>query len=121
LREIAAKAEAPVNASTSCQTNIEIVFTTAPQALLDQVRKSHPVYLGYHYNDTQAEQLAKVTHPIQAWYTTATVDLRGKPLIDVGGAGYCTTVCVPGDLSASSDTVSATRLGDSHRSALYHV
>ena len=51
---------APSNANSSCRPNIEIVFTTTPQALLDGIHKKHQVYLGYHDNSTQADNLAKV-------------------------------------------------------------
>ena len=87
LRDVAASVGAPVNADPACKPNIEAIFTTAPQALLDNVRKSAEVYLGYHDNAGQAEKLAAVTHPIQAWYTTATEDLRGNPQVDSGKGG----------------------------------
>ena len=38
----------------SCKPNIEVVFTTTPQALLDNIRKGEPVFLGYHDNGSQA-------------------------------------------------------------------
>ena len=87
LRDVAASVGAPVNADPACKANIEVVFTTAPQTLLDNVRKNGEVYLGYHDTAAQAEKLATVTHPIQAWYTTATADLRGRPQIDSGKGG----------------------------------
>ena len=62
-----------------CKTNIEIVFTTTPQALIDKARQEHPVFLGYHFVSATTD---KVTRPIQAWYTTATIDLTGEPQVD---------------------------------------
>lgn len=87
LREVAASVGAPVDADPACKANVEVVFTTQPQALLDNVRKNGEVYLGYHDTAAQGEKLATVTHPIQAWYTTATDDLRGRPQIDSGKGG----------------------------------
>ena len=82
VKAIAAAAGAPVSDSASCKPNIEIVFTATPQALLDNVRKNDPDYLGYTETSSLREKLATVTHPIQAWYETETVDLRGMRRVD---------------------------------------
>jgi len=57
---------------------------TTPQALLDNVRKNDPVYLGYATSSAQQDALATVTRPIQAWYTTETVGLDGRRRMDSG-------------------------------------
>ena len=54
-----------------CHSNIQIVFTDQPQALLDRVAKVSEQYLGFHY-PADLKKLKTVTHPIQAWYATAT-------------------------------------------------
>jgi hypothetical protein len=69
IREVAKAVGAPVNPDPACRPNIEVVFTTTPQALLDNIRKTDPVYLGFHYTHAEADALATVTHPVQAWYT----------------------------------------------------
>jgi len=84
LQAIAAAAGAPVNASQACTANIQIIFTTTPQQLLDQVRKDDPDYLGYATTSDQREKLATVTRPVQAWYTTETIDLDGMHRMDSG-------------------------------------
>ena len=66
----------------SCRPNIEIVFTTTPQAMADELRKNHKVYLGYAEGPGRADRLAVVSHPIQAWYLTATKDLAGHVEVD---------------------------------------
>ena len=125
LKTVAAQVGAPVNDRAGCKPNVEIVFTTAPQALLDNVRRRQVDYLGYHDNSSQADELAKVRHPIQAWYTTATRDLRGRPMIDsaaVQGVGEQSNI--EGDASNmvfASSAVTGSRLGDGRRSGLYHV
>lgn len=81
VRTVAAAAGARVEPE-GCRANISIVFTTTPQALVDALRAKDPVMLGYYDNSEQADRLAKVNHPIQAWYVTKTVDLRGKWSID---------------------------------------
>ncbi|HEY2356627.1 MAG TPA: hypothetical protein VGH86_04200, partial [Phenylobacterium sp.] len=97
VRAVSASVGAPVekrpNRNFPCKTNLLIVFTTAPQALMDDVRKRHSQMLGFHYT-AQAERLATVTHPIQAWYITGTKPEGGNVEVDdqfyrmpSGGAG----------------------------------
>jgi hypothetical protein len=87
LKAIAAEVGAPVNPNASCRTNVEIIFTPAPQALLDNVRKNQEDYLGYHANAAQAARLAKITHTIQAWYATGTIDSNGSVQADLKRRG----------------------------------
>jgi hypothetical protein len=82
LRAIARNAGAPVDADAKCRHNIEIVFTTKPQAVADDLRKNHYPFLGYFDNFGQADDLARVTHDIQAWYLTATVGRGGLLRVD---------------------------------------
>ena len=84
IKYVALAAGAPVNTAADCRPNIEIVFTTTPQALLDTVRKDHQSYLGYFTSLDQADALAKVTKPIQAWYATETTDVKGRTYLDSG-------------------------------------
>jgi hypothetical protein len=82
VKDVAAQVGAPVNDRDDCKPNIEIVFTTTPQALLETVTVKYPELLGYHDNSAQAAELAAVTRPIQSWYATATKDLHGQPQLD---------------------------------------
>lgn len=122
LKEIAVRVGAPVNDGTDCKPNIEIVFTTTPQELMDWVREKHPDFLGYHDNGMQAERLASVTHPIQAWYTTATRDFKGQVQVDAknvaGGGVQVGNAYLP---DAKAYAVSGSRLGDGLSSGFHHV
>ncbi len=82
VRDVATAAGAPVNADESCKANIDIVFTTKPQGLLDSIRVKDPFLLGYFDSSTQADEMAKVSRTIQAWHATQTVDARGHALVD---------------------------------------
>jgi hypothetical protein len=132
LRTVAAQVGAPVNTDSGCKPNVEIVFTTRPQALADGLRKDHEIYLGYADNKDQLAKLAVVSHPIQAWYATQTRDLRGMAEIDnpkssgvelqiveldVPGAPVV-TMTMP---HAHARNVTGSRLGDGLRSSFYHV
>ena len=139
IREIAETIGARVDEDEKCTPNIEIVFTTAPQGLLDSVRKEHPSYLGYYDNQSQADKLATVTYPIQSWYTTATGDLTGEPQVDGGkkqGVEFqatSMTVTAPGGLglapsmqtfsmpSATARSTTGSRNSDGLSSEFFHV
>jgi hypothetical protein len=130
VKDIAAKVGAPVNDKESCEHNIAVVFTTKPQALLDKIRKSQSWFLGYSDNSAQTEKLATVTHPIQAWYMTATKDLQGQTSVD-GAKGGDLEFWVPDPVfpnqhilirtQAHSQNVTGSRLGDGLHSTFYDV
>jgi hypothetical protein len=141
VREIAAQVGALVNDRDNCKPNIEIIFTTTPQALLDNVQVMYPFVLGYHDNSAQAAQLAKVIWPIQSWYSTATDDLRGNVVIDMArrkgmpmtldmptvaaGAGGIQTIVSPTVTMNIPDAqithVTGGRFGDGVSSDFHHV
>jgi hypothetical protein len=128
VRQVASQVGAPV-AAAGCKSNIDIVFTLHPQVLLDGIRKKNHVLLGYH-DAAEEERLATVTHPVQAWYTTQTVDLRGSTIIDDklrnNGGFYIDSpmgaqyppIFVP---AASALHVTGMRLVDGLSSELFHV
>ena len=87
IRDVASAVGAPVNADPGCRPNIEVVFTTTPQDLMDSVRKKQPLFVGYFQSLAEADRLAKVTHPVQAWYSTQTVDFYKNKVIDTGRCG----------------------------------
>ena len=78
IMAVAATIGAPVTADSSCTGNIEIMFTDAPQKLLDEVRDHQPYLVGYSRSPEQAGRLATVSHPIQAWYATQWEDNNGR-------------------------------------------
>lgn len=128
---VAEQVGARANTRPGCKPNIRIVFTTTPQDLLDNVRKKQPAYLGYADNSSQLDALAKVTRPIQAWYLTASRDLRGNVSIDgarTTGVTMRIQIPPPPDNafveftpSGSAGSVTGSRLGDGMRSSFYQV
>src|SRR5258706_12602498 len=131
LKEVAAQVGAPVNASTNCRPNIEILFTTTPQALMDNVRNKRPIFLGYYDSQDQKKQLAIVTHFIQSWYITGTRDVQGGFQLDgarpaglINEMEFPCDICPAGKIILHPDrvmTVTGNRLGDGLRSELYNV
>ena len=116
VKKVAADVGAPVNPDPNCDSNIDIVFTTTPQALMDGIRQKNPVYLGYYDSSSQADAMAKVVHPIQSWYTTETRDVLGKPIIDSRNTRTTSTAIGSGSVSSTGS-----HLNDGLRSAFYHA
>lgn len=77
IRTVAKTVGAPVSGSDSCRTNVEIIVTPQPQALLDAVRQKRSGVLGYSSGPAETARLAVMSRPIQAWYVTETEDYAG--------------------------------------------
>jgi len=79
----------PLDSHEPCRPNVAVLATPEPQKLLDFIRQKRVALLGFHYRP-QAERLATVTLPIQAWYSTATEDFWGLIEADLpnGDLGY---------------------------------
>ncbi|MEO8300756.1 MAG: hypothetical protein ABI608_03115, partial [Rhizomicrobium sp.] len=107
VRDLAAQVGAPVNPDENCRSNIEVIFTTKPQDLLNTIREKQPVMLGYFSSSSQGDELAKVNHDIQSWHATQTVDLRGTKLIDSRNPGQGNNTMAVGTTSSSG-----MRIGD---------
>jgi len=82
VKTIALAAGARINPDATCKPNIEIVFTTTPQALLDNVRQHATDYLGYAESNAELQKLATVTRPIEVRYTTETQYNNGMREVD---------------------------------------
>lgn len=128
VREVAAQAKAPVNADAKCRPNVTIVFTTQPQKLMDNIRRTSPMFLGYYDTSAQADALAQVKRPIQAWYVTQSRDVRGVPRIDSRNA--CVEIEVPNPFApdtpirlpcANAVNSAGSRLGDGVTGDFFHV
>ena len=129
LQAVASAAGAPV-AKQGCRINIDIVFTKNPQALLNGVRDTKPVYLGYH-DVAQEERLATVSHAVQAWYMTQTVDSHGGIYMDDKLHPEGISIDSGGTTSHGGNTFqfpnahvenwNGSRLGDGRRSELMHA
>lgn len=76
IRSIAVQIGAKVK-EAPCKPNIIIAFTTQPQAMLDAAKLKDPDILG---PDGPHNNVVK--YPIQAWYSTATMDIRGMLIPD---------------------------------------
>ena len=140
VKDVAVQAGVRVSDNPACHANIVIAFTSTPQALLDNIRKEHKDWLGYQSSAEELDRLAPVTRPVQAWYSTATVDLNGRRQIDsaqITGRGLkivvpCSVMWQgygprPGDLctfwlpNAIKAEVKGSRIADGLRATFDHV
>ena len=81
ITEIAASIGAPTAKDSNCNPNVEILFTSEPQAVLDYIAKNNEDMLGYHYKG-QLKKLATFNHLVQTWYATASRNGEGIALLD---------------------------------------
>jgi hypothetical protein len=82
--KVAMMAGAPLEKRDPCRPNLVVLATDQPQALMDVIREKHSSLLGFHYR-SQAETLATMRLPIQAWYSTVTEDWWGMIKSDTQG------------------------------------
>jgi hypothetical protein len=122
VKDVAARVGAPVNPTPSCTPNIEVVFTTTAQDLLDNIRAHNADYLGYAESSARRKELAAVTRPVQAWYLTEIKDLTGMTKVDTGQRN-------PGGIHFGDNyfpyaifaRISGNRTGNGVRSAFHHI
>lgn len=82
VRDAAKLVGARTDADEQCRGNIQIVFTTRPQELLDNIRRKHTGNLGYYDTAEQANEMTVLKRPVHAYYATQTADLRGNRQLD---------------------------------------
>lgn len=82
IREVAAQAEAPLDARDPCTPNALIFFTVHPQQLLDALGDADPMRI--YGNNTNR---ALITQPIQSWYTILARNWNGQVGVDAA-CGY---------------------------------
>jgi hypothetical protein len=71
VKAVARQVGAAVDRSAKCRANVEIVFSAAPQALINEMYRRHPLVVGYHHQ-SDAKALLAFDQPIKSWYVTAT-------------------------------------------------
>ncbi len=79
---LAGEVSAPLSKSENCVPNIQVIFTSEPQRLLNSIARKREVLLGYHYQ-SQYQRLTTFSRPVQSWYVTRTRDTTGKGSFDI--------------------------------------
>jgi len=102
-----AQAQGLPAAPAGCKANVEIVFTDQPQSTMDLIAQRQEPLLGY-YHHGRVGQLKTVTHPIQAWYITATRSEASN--IDAAGRNGAPSTAVTGSPSEGFSGAPASRV-----------
>lgn len=135
IRAVAASVGAPVEPDMKCRANVEILFTTDPQAAIDDIAKRAPRLLGNFYR-SELKSAEAVTHPIQGWYVTATEGMYGTRMIDdsaritvlwgndIGHVVGSVPACQPGSRlhnECNSEIVNVILIADTRKVAGYTI
>ena len=135
IRAVALSVGAPVQSQAKCRVNVEILFTTEPQAAIDDIANASPMLLGNHYK-SQLKTLEAVNHPIQGWYVTATRGAYGARLRDddtrinvmwgndIGNVVGTVPACLPGsrlETECKSEIINVILIADTRKVAGYTV
>jgi hypothetical protein len=73
---LARQVGASVDEAANCKTNVEVLFSTRPQAQLDNVAQKREFLLGFFYR-AQYKATKTFSRPIQSWYLTRNVGTDG--------------------------------------------
>jgi hypothetical protein len=79
---VAGQVRAPVDPSPTCTPNVNVVFTPAPQAQLNDIAKRRDILFGFHFL-AEMKKLSTFSRPVQAWYVTRVTDTTGKSSLEV--------------------------------------
>lgn len=93
-------------APKGCTPDIEVKASAQPQGFLDQVAATHEDMLGY-WHRRDRDTLKAVTHPIQAWYRTATIGNGGT-----AGAAFAVADTSPGSAGTPAGTIGRQATGE---------
>ena len=85
LLEVADEVGVPKPRPGDCKhSNVLVVFTTAADRFMIDIREHHPLLLGYHF-PSDTKKLAAFEPPLKAWRITATNGLIDNPEIPAHG------------------------------------
>lgn len=119
--ELARAVNAPIDPSASCSPNVDVIFSSEPQAQLSDIAKRRDVLFGY-YLHSEIKKLTTFSRPVQSWYLTRSRDTHGDNILELYDPAPCVSspkgIC---DLKAPALTGRAgSRLGNDMSSELVH-
>jgi len=113
--EMAKTVKAPVDPSPNCAPNVNVIFSSQPQAQLTDVAKRRDILFGFYFK-TNFEKLSTFRRPIQSWYLTRAVGTNGKNALELYDP---TPPLMPGGKGALAGRAGS-RLGNDMSSELVH-
>jgi hypothetical protein len=80
--ELAKEVHAPVDPKATCTPNINVIFSTQPQAQLTEISRRREVLFGFFWR-SRIKDIATFKRPIQSWYLTRTVGTDGLGVLEL--------------------------------------
>ncbi|MBS0331379.1 MAG: hypothetical protein JSS35_01305 [Proteobacteria bacterium] len=124
ISEVAREVHAPLAAAANCTPNVNVIFSTRPQAQLTDIAKRRDILFGL-VSPVQAKTASVFSRTIQSWYLTRTVDTLGNSMLELYDPTPCVGSGAPGafpcDVKAPPVMGKAgSRLGNDMSSELVH-
>lgn len=124
LVEVAKQVGAPVADGATCTPNVNVIFSTQPQAQLTDIARRRDVLFGFVFK-AEMKQISTFKRPIQSWYLTRTVGTDGGDTLELNDSAACVSSGMPGafpcDIKAPATKGRAgSRLGNDMSSELVH-
>jgi hypothetical protein len=79
---VAGAAHAPIDRTTGCTPNVNVIFSANPQAQLDDIAKRRDILFGFQFA-TNLKRTATFERPIQSWYVTRSVGTDGQSVLEL--------------------------------------
>jgi hypothetical protein len=86
--DLARQVKAPVADAATCKPNVDVIFSTHPQAQLTDIAKRRDILFGFYFKADE-KQLATFSRPIQSWYLSRTDDTNGTKVLDLNDPAPC--------------------------------
>jgi hypothetical protein len=124
LAEMVREVKAPAADAATCTPNVNVIFSTQPQAQLTDIARRRDVLFGFYFK-ADAKRTFTFLRPIQSWYLTRVVGTDGREILELNDSSPCLGTGLPGappcDLKAPPLTGRAgSRLGNDMSSELVH-
>jgi hypothetical protein len=123
VADVARQVGATVAASAACKPNVDVIFSTRPQAQLTDIAKRRDILFGFQFK-AGAKQVATFSRPIQSWYLTRTVGTQGDSTLELNTGPECVSSHAlnqpPCDIRGPVMGRAGSRMGNDMSSELVH-
>ncbi|HZZ32971.1 MAG TPA: hypothetical protein VFE10_13370 [Phenylobacterium sp.] len=86
--DLARQVRAPVADAATCKPNVNVIFSTNPQAQLTDIAKRRDILFGFYFKADE-KHLATFSRPIQSWYLSRTDDTNGTKVLELNDPMPC--------------------------------
>jgi hypothetical protein len=119
--DVARQVNAPVADAETCKPNVNVIFSTQPQAQLTDIAKHRDVLFGFVWR-TNLKQAATFSRPIQSWYLTRVIESKGDGALELNAGTAFMLIPGQGLVSLGKTPIgeAGSRLGENLSSELVH-